>query len=157
MLNEDSVARITQIIDDLIQDMSGQSRTGKVWMEYIRHVHRLLLFIRAKRTGNWDLHLFAITDMIPILHASAHLAYAHSARSYLNTMMNLPNVMGEEQFRSFTEDGYLTIRRTDKFWVGNFIDQTIEQILVRMLKAPSGLAHGRGINDIWKVSNLGPL
>ena len=50
--------------------------------------------------------------------------------------------MGEEQFRSFPEDGYFTIKRTDKFWGGNFTEQTIEQILMRMLKAPSGLAHG---------------
>ena len=129
-----------------MQDVLGQSLTGKLWMEYLRHVHTLLS-IRAERTGNWDLHLFAITEMIQVLHASAHLAYARSAPLYLDTMKNLPNVMGEAQFRSFTEDGYFTIRRTDKFWDGNFTDQTIEQVLMRMLKVPGGLAHGRGIND----------
>ena len=70
VLNEVPVVRITQIIDDLMQDVSGQSRTGKLWMEYLRHV-RTLLFIRAERTGNWDLHLFAITEMIPACFCSS--------------------------------------------------------------------------------------
>ena len=60
--------------------------------------------------------------------------------------------MGESQFRSFTEDGYFTIRRTDKFWGGNLTDQTIKQVLMRMLKAPGGLAHGRGINDSTRTN-----
>ncbi|KAL8625264.1 hypothetical protein ACOMHN_030022 [Nucella lapillus] len=83
--------------------------------------------------------------MIPILHAAGHLAYARSARLYLGTMKKLPELMGDAQFRKFTQDGYFTIRRKDKFWGGNFTDQTIEQVLMRMLKVSGGLAHGRGI------------
>ncbi|KAL8606327.1 hypothetical protein ACOMHN_050807 [Nucella lapillus] len=85
--------------------------------------------------------------MIPILHAAGHLAYARSARLYLGTMKKLPELMGDAQFRKFTQDGYFTIRRKDKFWGGNFTDQTIEQVLMRMLKVSGGLAHGRGITD----------
>ena len=51
----------------------------------------LLLFIR---TGNWDLHLYAVYEMIPILHAATHLAInAKSARLYLDTMTKLPEIM----------------------------------------------------------------
>ena len=85
-------------------------------MEYIRQVRVLLLFIRAERTGNRDLYLYAIYEMIPILHAAAHLAYAKTAR--LDAMKTLPEIMTEAQFRTFTEDGYFTIRREDKFWPG---------------------------------------
>ena len=53
--------------------------------------------------------------------------------------------MSQDQFTKFTSGGYFTIRRNSKFWSGNFTDQTIEQVLMRMLKAPGGLAHGRGI------------
>ena len=83
--------------------------------------------------------------MIPILHAAGHMAYARSTRRYLDSMKSLPEIMSPEQFQQFTKDGYFTIRRKDKFWSGNFTDQTIEQFLMRMLKAPGGLAHGRGI------------
>ncbi|KAL8625560.1 hypothetical protein ACOMHN_014648 [Nucella lapillus] len=62
-------------------------------------------------------------------------------------MKKLPELMGDAQFRKFTQDGYFTIRRKDKFWGGNFTDQTIEQVLMRMLKVSGGLAHGRGITD----------
>ena len=48
--------------------------------------------------------------------------------------------MTEAQFKTFAKDGCFTIRRKDEFWAGNFTDH-------RMLKAPGGLAHGRGITD----------
>ena len=35
----------------------------------------------------------------------------------------------------------------DEFWDGNFMNQTFEKVLVRMLKAPGGLARGPGITD----------
>ncbi|KAG0724934.1 hypothetical protein GWK47_039566 [Chionoecetes opilio] len=51
------------------------------------------------------------------------------------------------QYCDFTEHGYFTIRRTDKFWSGNFSDQTIELELMRLLKTYGGIARGRGITD----------
>ena len=66
------------------------------------------------------------------------MSYAKSAQLYLDTMKKLPEIMTEAQFRTFTEDGYFTIRRKDEFWAGNFTNQTIEQVLMRMLKAPDG-------------------
>ena len=45
--------------------------------------------------------MYAVSEMIPILHAAAHLAYAKSARLYLETMTQLPEIMTEAQFRTF--------------------------------------------------------
>ena len=59
--------------------------------------------------------------------------------------MKLPDIMSVDQFRKLSEGGYFTIRRSHRFWSGNFTDQTIEQFLMRQLKAPGGLAHGRGL------------
>lgn len=39
------------------------------------------------------------------------------------------------------------IRRSHRFWSGIFTDQTNEQVLMRNLKAPGGLAHGRGVTE----------
>ena len=83
--------------------------------------------------------------MIPTFHASGHLAYARSARRYLDSMKMLPDQMQPKQFKRLTEEGYFTIRRSRRFWSGNFTDQTIEQLLMRQLKSPGGLAHGRGL------------
>ena len=91
------------------------------------------------------MHLYCISEIIPIFHAAGHLAYARSTRRYLDCMKELPNLLGPNEFQKLTEKGYFTIRRSDRFWSGNFTDQTIEQVLMRMLKTQGGLAHGRGL------------
>ena len=55
--------------------------------------------------------------MLPIFHATGHFNHAKSAQIYLQDMANLEDVMGEEEFRNFTE-GWFTIRRSDKAWAG---------------------------------------
>ena len=60
-------------------------------------------------------------------------------------MKMLPDQMQPKQLKRLSEEGYFTIRRSHRFWSGNFTDQTIEQLLMRQLKAPGGLAHGRGL------------
>ena len=55
--------------------------------------------------------------------------------------------MPEEQYKTFVKEGYFTIRQSHRFWSGIFSDQTIEQVLMRNLKAPGGLAHGRGLTE----------
>ena len=57
----------------------------------------------------------------------------------------LPDQMLPMQFKRLSEEGYFTIRRSHRFWSGNFTDQIIEQLLMRKLKAPGGLAHGHGL------------
>lgn len=136
--------QLMHILEDLAADFSSQSRTGKLWVNYLNQIQILRLFIYAERTGDWDLHLYCIAKMIPIFHASGHLAYARSARRYLDSMKKLPEIMRQDQFQKFTGRGYFTIRRSHRFWSGNFTDQTIEQVLMGQLKAPGGLAHGRG-------------
>ena len=149
-LNEVACTQITHVLDDLLNDLSSQSRTLKLWTEYIKQVKTLLLFIRAERTGDLDLHLYAFARMIPIFHAAGHLNYARSARVYLDNMRQLPHKMTEEQYQLYKK-GYFTIRRTKKaFWSGNFTDQTIEQCLMRLVKAPGGLSHGRGVTESTK-------
>ena len=60
-------------------------------------------------------------------------------------MRELPSIMTKEQYQTYTQEGYFTIRRSHRFWSGVFSDQTIEQKVMRTLKAPGGLAHGRGV------------
>src|SRR6218665_1933126 len=47
----------------------------------------------------------------------------------------------------------------DRFWSGNFTDQTIEQDLMRLFKSSSGMTCGRGITDstLTKWIHLFPL
>ena len=143
--NEPALKQVTDVLNDLMTELSTASRTGKLWIEYIRMVQVMLLFIRAERTGDWGLHLFCVSKMIPVLHSGGHTAYAKSARLYLDQMKTIPLTMTTPHYEQYITHGYWTIRRSHRFWSGNFTDQTIEQVLMRMLKTQGGLAHGRGI------------
>jgi hypothetical protein len=52
---------------------------AKLWLNYVRHVSLLKLFIRAERTGDWNLHLSSQWGMIPLFAATGHNNYAKSA------------------------------------------------------------------------------
>ena len=67
-----------------------QSPTAKLWLQYIEYIETLKLFIRAERSGNWSLHLVAVTRMLNLFAATSHINYAKSARLYLQLMLELP-------------------------------------------------------------------
>ena len=48
VLREPVVTQITQILHDLASDLSLQSRTGKLWDNYLRQTYLLRLFIFAE-------------------------------------------------------------------------------------------------------------
>ncbi len=140
------VSGLVDVIERASVDVAA-FRTGKLWINYIRQITILKLFIHAERSGDWDLHLYAISQMIPYLHAAGHTQYAKSARLYHQTMKTVQSVMSEDDYARFSTHGYFTIRRTHHFWSGNFTDQTIEQDLMRMLKSAGGMTHGREITE----------
>jgi len=149
-VNDIQVDLLVKDLVDVIERASvdvAAFRTGKLWINYIRQITILKLFIHAERSGDWDLHLYAISQMIPYLHAAGHTQYAKSARLYHQTMKTVQSVMSEDDYARFTTHGYFTIRRTHHFWSGNFTDQTIEQDLMRMLKSAGGMTHGRKITQ----------
>ena len=143
----DELEQASHSILNQLKELSQQSRTGRLWMNYYQYVGIIQQFLRAERTGNWKLHIQTVREMIPLFHAAGHLAYAKSARLYVQEMDNLENKMSADQYQKFTEKGYFSIHRTEHSWGGNFSDQTIEQDLMRLLKTAGGMSHGRGITD----------
>lgn len=61
-------------------------------------------------------------------------------------MLNLESQMDIDEYHKFVNDGYFTIRRTDKFWSGSWSDMVIEQTLMRGIKVVDSLT-GRGFTD----------
>ena len=47
-------------------------RLAKLWMQYMDMVNIVHKFLRAERTGNWDLHIQAMHDMLLYLATSGH-------------------------------------------------------------------------------------
>ena len=111
-------------------------------------------FIREERTAKWELHLEALTRMLPYLAASGHNLYVKCARLYLQSMSDLRT----DVYRAFTS-GLHIARRSDRFWAGSSIDLVVEQVLMGSLKTGGGLSRGRGLTEqqrlIWLLSMPG--
>ncbi|KAG0726670.1 hypothetical protein GWK47_036077 [Chionoecetes opilio] len=110
----------------------ADQRTAKLWIQYLDMVKILQLFIKAERTGNWELHLDAVRKMLPIFAAAGHILYAKSAYLYLQQMEGLPT-SHPEVYQKFSE-GFHVIRRSDRYWAGFSTDLVIEQVLMRSMK-----------------------
>ncbi len=59
--------------------LADKSPTAKLWLQYLEYVENLKLFIRAERTGNWNLHLVAVGQMMNLFAATGHINYAKSS------------------------------------------------------------------------------
>ena len=148
VLSSESMTRIAQRINH-VKDAMVDQRTAKLWIQYLDMVKILQLFIKAERTGNWELHLDAVRKMLPIFAAAGHILYAKSAYLYLQQMEGLPK-SHPEVYQKFSE-GFHVIRRSDRYWAGLSTDLVIEQVLMRSMKTSGGLTHGRGMDEIQRL------
>jgi len=144
-------------IDDVFQSKKQSlkiSRTAALWLQYMDMIDILRKHIRAERTGNWNLHLQAVSEMLPYMATSGHNNYTKSLHLYLQQMSNLQN-NHPEVYRHF-QDGLHVIRRSDRYWAGLSSDLVIEQVLMRSMKTNGGLTRGRGMGEqqrlVWLLS-----
>ena len=62
-----SIAELLNRFEESKDDLSQTSRTAKFWIQYVDYIGIVKNFIRAERTGGWNLYLFAISRMIDLL------------------------------------------------------------------------------------------
>ena len=82
----DSLHLIEHALQDLRMNLAEQSRTAKLWLQYLQYVAVLKLFLRAERTADWQLHLASIRRMVHLFAATGHNNYAKCARLYIELM-----------------------------------------------------------------------
>ena len=115
--------------DDHKNKLKEKSRTAKFWVQYLDYINILKIFIRAERTGNWNLHRIAVSRLINLFDATGYVHYAKCARLYLQNMpeleTNYPWV-----YMNFATHGYHTVRRSDCHWAGLWSDLIIEQVVM---------------------------
>ena len=78
----------------------SQYPTSALWIQYLEMIDILRTFITAEHTGNWDLGLKSLRDMLPFFAAAGHNLYLRSVYLYLQCMQNLP-VSHPEVYASF--------------------------------------------------------
>jgi len=132
--------------DEYKETLRIKSRTSRYWLQYLHYVDVLKLFIRAERTGHWSLHLHALSKMINLFAATGRIHYAKCARMHLQNMLQLETDY-PWVYKNFTEHGFHTVRRSDRYWSGLWTDLIIEQVLMRALKSRGGLTRGRGVTE----------
>ena len=126
------------------------SPTAKLWLQYIEYIETLKLFIRAERTGDWNLHLVSISRMINLFAATGHINYAKSSRLYLQLMLQLPTDH-LWLYSCFIEQGFHVVRRSSRYWAGLWTDLIIEQVMMRSIKSRGGLTRGRGMTETVRL------
>ena len=102
-------------------------------------------FLKAERTGNWQLHLQSVKEMLPYFAAAGHNLYVRSAYMYLQMMGKLEHEH-PDIYRLFN-DGYHVIRRSDRYWAGLSSDLIIEQVLMKSIKSTGGLTREHGMSE----------
>ena len=152
LAESETIQKLIESHESYVNLLQSKSRTAKFWLQYQRYVNVLKCFIKAERTGNWSLHLDALSNMINLFAATGHINYAKCARLHLQNMLELEN-NHPWVYEKFAVHGFHTIRRTDHFWAGIWSDLAIEQVLMRSLKSRGGLTRGRGVTEsvrlIW--------
>ena len=145
-----SLTHLDSMLKTFKETLAGNSRTAKLWIQYMDQVDTIKLFTRAERTGNWNLHLVAVGKMLNLFAASGHHNYAKSGRLYLQLMHDL-HKSHHWLFNCFSEHGYQVVRRSNRYWAGLWADLIIEQVMMRTIKSRGGLTSGRGMTDYVKM------
>lgn len=69
-------------IEEFAEQKSAKRGTFSFWLTYIEMVEILLLFIRATRENNWDLHLSTVRSMLPWFFVADRVNYARYGSVY---------------------------------------------------------------------------
>lgn len=75
-VNSDEFNQVFESYSAYVSRGNSASKTFALWSSYIEMVQLLLLFVRATRTTDWDLHLSAIRSMLPWFFAYDRVNYA---------------------------------------------------------------------------------
>ena len=128
----------TNTLEDEKVILSTKSRTSKLWVQYLDYIKIVKIFILAERTGNLHLHLVTMEQMINLFAGTGHVHSAKSSRLYLQLMMDLQNDF-PWLYKEFTNHGFNTVLRSERYWSELWTDLVIEQVLMRSIKSRGGL------------------
>ncbi|KAJ8034972.1 hypothetical protein HOLleu_22028 [Holothuria leucospilota] len=118
-------------------------------------VQLLMLFIRATREVNWELHLSTVRSMLPWFFACDRVHYSRYLPVYWLEMKNLRD--SQPDVHEKLSKGEFIVQRQDQYGFSQIpCDQTIEQTCNRDTKAKGGLTGftlNRGAVHRWILSS----
>ena len=153
---ENQSSAITEELSELRENGRKESATFGFWDEFIDMVEILLRFIRAEREGIWNLHLDALSDMLPYFFAYDRINYSRWSSVYLADMKSLPRVAKEvhDEFMS----GKHPVKRAPGSFNQVWTDLALEQSVNRDSKVKGGITsftqHKEAVNRWFLTSHL---
>ena len=98
-----------------LKNENQRSRTSNLCFRYMTMVDILKLFNQPERTGDWDLHLVTLHEMLPYCAAAGHKKSLYkSVYLYIQQMLSLP--VDHLNVYSMFVEGRHGIRRSDRYW-----------------------------------------
>ena len=116
----ESIVKVYKIIESQLNALQG-SRTAKLWLQYMKMVDILKMYLQAERLGDWQLLLKATADMLPFFAATGHNNYLKSSYLYLQQMHELPTTH-PDVYHNFSQ-GLFVVRQSNREWAGIPTDQ----------------------------------
>lgn len=137
MANEDCTEMIRQYSAFKDEIRNGEhGKTAKFWIDYMDKVLLVLLFQRATKENNLDLHIFCLQELCPLFFSYDHPNYARYTTVYMLSMLNLHlSHPGAEKLLCHG----LSVSRSDVKSSRNAVDITIEQTINRHAKSHGGI------------------
>lgn len=126
-----------------VDEVEKRGPTAKLWVQLFKMTTLIKQLLESEKSANWKLQIDTIQKMIPFFHVSGHLHYAESAHLYLQDMLNIERDLGPIEFEKFSKN--CSLRKSNAFWSGIPIDQTMEHH-IRDLKSKTGII-ARGITN----------
>ena len=128
---------ITSLLTVFKSEGKAKSKLFSFWEEYIAMVMILLQFIKAERTGNWNLHLSSTAAMIPHFFAMDRTNYARWMPIYLADMHMLEE-RHPKVFHEFTAGNH-SISRSQQPFAQVWTDMALEQSINLDSKSKGGI------------------
>ena len=144
-----ALARLDELMLTLKAHLAAESRTAKLWLQFLSQVETIRMFIWAERLSDWSLHQLCTSRMLNLFAASGHHHYAKCGRLYLQMIEDMPETH-PWLYEQFANNGCHTVHQSDRPWTGVWM--SIEQILMRSLKSRGGLTRGQGFTESVRLT-----
>ena len=126
-----SIPRFSRLLNTLEQLLM---RLDGYLIIQFKPVLLIMAFVRAEREGEWTLHLWAVSQMMPYFYAAGHINYARYGMVYLRSMEKLEGGILDRFMR-----GEHVSRHQRGLWNGMWTDVYIDTTLMRYGHGPGGI------------------
>jgi len=147
---QQETTELRSLYEDFIAESRAKSKMFAFWEEYGHMVKLLLQFVKAERTGNWELHLLSVSAMVPCFFVMDRPNYARWLPVYIMDMRRLATKYPEVHLEFV--NGNHAISRSSKLFAQVWTDMALEQSINADSKSRRGIigiSQNPGALDRW--------